>query len=501
MVHVEEEQVLTWYQYIIYASISFLLVCAGGLMSGLTLGLLSLDQMSIKILKKTGSEQEKKYASRLFPILKHHHWLLVTLLLWNAAAMEALPLFLNKIVPEYLAIILSVTFVLIFGEVIPQAAISRFGLAVGGNLHWFVWIAIYVASPAAWPISKVLDLVLGENHTTFYKRAELKELIGIHGEGDNGKGGIGLLTRDEVMIIRGALEMRDKTISSIMMPFDKVFMLEHDEKMEMSTIKKILVSGHSRIPVYTKRRTNITGVMHVKSLIEIDPDDAVPVHDIKLLEPIWVDDNTPIWDMLNIFQTGRGHLAFVKSSTISIGIPPEHHHHHHHHKNHEKDTTTEDCDCIPDEITEDVSLQEEEQEKYIPLGIVTMEDVFEELIQEEIHDEADIKNTGNLIHQQARLAEMIRKVSTPIPQSDNNNNPFHYRQNSYVQTSNLSTSHDIIHKHSKSIPHNRSSLSFGGLNSYVSGDYFSSNIVNPEVSQDDSTPLLANRRDKSVTFQ
>jgi metal transporter CNNM len=40
--------------------------------------------------------------------------------------MEALPIFLDKLVPEYLAIILSVTFVLIFGEIIPQAAISRY---------------------------------------------------------------------------------------------------------------------------------------------------------------------------------------------------------------------------------------------------------------------------------------------------------------------------------------------------------------------------------------
>jgi len=55
------------------------------------------------------------------PILENHHWLLVTLLLCNAAAMEALPLFLDKMMPGYLAIIVSVTAVLFFGEVIPQA--------------------------------------------------------------------------------------------------------------------------------------------------------------------------------------------------------------------------------------------------------------------------------------------------------------------------------------------------------------------------------------------
>ena len=61
--------------------------------------------------------------------------LLFDYIMWeqNALAMEALPLFLDRMVPEFLAIMLSVSFVLIFGEVVPQAAISKYGLAVGGN--------------------------------------------------------------------------------------------------------------------------------------------------------------------------------------------------------------------------------------------------------------------------------------------------------------------------------------------------------------------------------
>jgi len=50
-------------------------------MSGLTLGLLSIDKLTLKILKTTGSPREKRYAARIAPLIKHHHWLLVTLLL------------------------------------------------------------------------------------------------------------------------------------------------------------------------------------------------------------------------------------------------------------------------------------------------------------------------------------------------------------------------------------------------------------------------------------
>ena len=47
--------------------------------------------------------------------------MLATLLLSNALAMESLPIFLDAIMPATLAIILSTTVVLIFGEVVPQA--------------------------------------------------------------------------------------------------------------------------------------------------------------------------------------------------------------------------------------------------------------------------------------------------------------------------------------------------------------------------------------------
>lgn len=63
-----------------------------------------------------GSPTDRKYAARILPLLKRRHLLLVVLLLTNAACMEALPLFLDKIVPEFAAILISVTAVLFFGE-------------------------------------------------------------------------------------------------------------------------------------------------------------------------------------------------------------------------------------------------------------------------------------------------------------------------------------------------------------------------------------------------
>ena len=85
-------------------------------MSGLTIGLMSLDKMTLEIIKRGGDAKERKYAERIIPVIEKHHLLLVTLLLSNAAAMEALPIFLDRISSPVAAILISVSMVLFFGE-------------------------------------------------------------------------------------------------------------------------------------------------------------------------------------------------------------------------------------------------------------------------------------------------------------------------------------------------------------------------------------------------
>jgi len=95
-------------------------ICAG-LAAGLTMGLLSLDITKLEIKAMTGSTAEKNAAISIIPIIKKHHLLLVTLLLFNSMSNEALPIFLGALVPNYIAVILAVILILFFGEIIPSA--------------------------------------------------------------------------------------------------------------------------------------------------------------------------------------------------------------------------------------------------------------------------------------------------------------------------------------------------------------------------------------------
>ncbi|KAM7277617.1 hypothetical protein ACFE04_004751 [Oxalis oulophora] len=404
--------------WFIYAGVCCFLILFAGIMSGLTLGLMSISLVDLEILQRSGTSAEKKQAATIFPVLQKQHQLLVTLLLCNAVAMEALPIYLDKLVNQYLAIILSVTFVLAFGEVIPQAACSRYGLAIGANLSLLVRILMIICYPIAYPIGKVLDWVLGHNEVLF-RRAQLKALVSIHSQ-EAGKGGE--LTHDETTIISGALDLTEKTAAEAMTPIESTFSLDVNSKLDWEAMGKVLARGHSRVPVYSGNPKNIIGLLLVKSLLTVRPETETPVGAVSIRRIPRVPSDMPLYDILNEFQKGSSHMAaVVKAKEKSKALPPTM----------DGDEETEDkkvnegdsqltmpllnkqnenIDSVVVDIDKSsnlgrmsrppsfqqndmttngsVYLSEDIEEGEV-IGIITLEDVFEELLQEEIVDETD----------------------------------------------------------------------------------------------------------------
>ncbi|MBA0608723.1 hypothetical protein Godav_020912, partial [Gossypium davidsonii] len=166
----------------VYLVVCVVLVLFAGLMSGLTLGLMSLSLVDLEVVIKAGEPQDRKNAEKILPIVKNQHLLLCTLLIGNALAMEALPIFLDSLLSEWCSILISVTLILAFGEIIPQAVCSRYGLSVGAKLSVLVRFIVIVLFPVAYPISKqLLDLLLGKRHSALLRRAELKTLVDMLG--------------------------------------------------------------------------------------------------------------------------------------------------------------------------------------------------------------------------------------------------------------------------------------------------------------------------------
>ncbi|KAH8498637.1 hypothetical protein H0E87_017535 [Populus deltoides] len=285
-----------------------LLVLFAGLMSGLTLGLMSMSIVDLEVLAKSGTPKNRKYAAKILPVVKNQHLLLCTLLICNATAMEALPIFLDSLVTAGVAIVISVTLILLFGEILPQSVCSRYGLAIGATVAPFVRLLVWICFPVAYPISKLLDFLLGHGHVALFRRAELKTLVNFHGN-EAGKGGE--LTHDETTIIAGALELTEKTASDAMTPISETFVIDINDKLDRELMSLILEKGHSRVPVYYEQPTNIIGLILASNLLTIHPEDKVPVKNVTIRRIPRVPETLPLYDILNEFQKGHSHMAVV----------------------------------------------------------------------------------------------------------------------------------------------------------------------------------------------
>ncbi|GAA0179481.1 ion channel [Lithospermum erythrorhizon] len=408
----------------IHIMVIMFLVVFAGMMSGLTLGLMSLSLVDLEVLAKSGTPQDQRYAEKILPVVKNQHLLLCTLLICNAAAMEALPIFLDALVTSWGAILISVTLILLFGEIIPQSVCTRYGLAIGATAAPLVRILVWICSPVAYPISKLLDYLLGHGQLTLFRRAELKMLVNLHGN-EAGKGGE--LTHDETTIIAGALELSEKTAGDAMTPIYETFAIDINAKLDRDLMNIIQEKGHSRIPVYYEQHQNIIGLILAKNLLTIHPEDEVPVKSVSIRRIPRVPDSMPLYDILNEFQKGHSHMAVVIRQSNKVveqnGAKSPY-------ENADKDVRLDmDGEKHPPEksLKTKRSLHKwksfpnsgnnsfkspsrgkkwtkemyshilqidgkplpkvpEEEEA---VGIITMEDVIEELLQEEIFDETD----------------------------------------------------------------------------------------------------------------
>ncbi|BGP56244.1 cell agglutination protein Mam3 [Rhodotorula sphaerocarpa] len=338
------------------------LVLLGGVFAGLTLGLMGLDLVNLQVLSTSGDEQEQKDASKVMRLLERgRHWVLVVLLLSNVVVNESLPIFLDSILGGGLgAVILSTTLIVIFGEIIPQSICARHGLRIGAFAAPFVLALMYIEFPIAYPIAKLLDRLLGEEQGVTYKKAELKTFVGLHRQF-----GEETLNDDEVTIISSVLELGDKNVADIMTPLEDIYSLPVDTKLSQRVVDQILASGHSRIPIHAQGdTTDFVGMLIVKKLISYDPEDERQIGDFSLsVLPETGPDSTCL-DVLNYFQQGRSHILLVSETPGEPGGA---------------------------------------------LGVVSLEDVIEEMIGEEIIDETDLYID---IHAKTRVVRAQNRKTT-----------------------------------------------------------------------------------------
>jgi metal transporter CNNM len=224
----------------------------------------------------------------------------------------------------------------IFGEIMPQALFGKDPLKWTYRFLPVLKFMRVITYPASRPLQILLDRLFPRNEYQLQSRRELGLLITEHLGAQESE-----LDEDEVEIIRGALQLSEKKVRDIMTDIRHTYWLTPDTELSEDKIDEIKRQGFSRIPIFNPQLTKSYGVLLMKDLVDIDFDnnhfrvDDMPLHPTQLVGSL-----TALDTMFRKFMSARTHLIPI-----------------------EKD----------DEI----------------IGIVTIEDLIEEIVGHEIEDETD----------------------------------------------------------------------------------------------------------------
>eukprot|EP01069_Polyplicarium_translucidae_P009676 Polyplicarium_translucidae@DN3332_c1_g2_i1.p1 len=321
--------------------------------SGLTLGLMTLDVMQLRMLMESGEThpdpKATKYATmakRIYRVRKDGNFLLVTLLLGNVMVNSALSITMGDLAGGLVGFAISTSVITLFGEILPQAICTRYGLLAGYYLFPLVVVFEVLFFPIGKPIALFLDWILGQEMGTRFTKSQLKAIVNIHEREAK------VLTKEEARILGGGLEFALKATSTAMTPMSAVFGLDASDRFTFTLASSIIASGFSRIPVFDRTKAQcVVGMLMVKDLLLLDPTVEMPVRTLLQVfgRTVYVvDTDTPLFSLLTDFKKGRTHLAVVRR------------------------------------VEEDAAGGDP---YYVHVGIITLEDIIEEILQDEIVDE------------------------------------------------------------------------------------------------------------------
>lgn len=246
------------------------------------------------------------------------------------------------------ATLVMTTLVLVFSEVLPKtyaiANTDRLALATAPTLRFVVLALSPIVLAVQWIVRQTLHLFgidIDASRPVLSAHEELRGTIEVHHLE-------GAMVREDRNRFGGLLDLQDLEVSDVMVHRKNMVMVDADLPTS-EIIRQVLASVHTRIPLWHEDPENIIGILHAKDLLralQSAGNDAERIDIVALLSKPWfVPETTTLNDQLNAFLKQRGHLALVVDEYGAL------------------------------------------------MGLVTLEDIFEEIFGE-IRDEHDLLVSG-----------------------------------------------------------------------------------------------------------
>ena len=269
----------------------------------------SLNQIRLKSRAEDGDSS----AARVLNMAEQYDKLLSTILIGNnivniAAASIGTILFTQMLGAERGATVSTIVLtiiVLIFGEVTPKSLAKEMPEKVATAVSPFLVLLMALMTPLTWLFTQWKKLLSRFVHSGEADTITEGELMTMVSEAEND----GELTDRESELIRSAIEFDDVEVEEILTPRVDVVAVEDDIPLE-ELAQTFAESGYSRLPVYHGTIDNIIGVVHEKDFYIARLKKATKIDDL-VVPTLYTTGSTQISQLLRTLREQHHHLAVV----------------------------------------------------------------------------------------------------------------------------------------------------------------------------------------------
>lgn len=284
---------------------------------------ISFNTANKKRLKKA-SEEGKKSATIAYNIIENFNTALSAILIGNnlaniacttSATVIALALFEHMTNGDSIASVVSTVvmtvIILIFGEIVPKIVAKNNADVMVHGFAYIITVVKWILSPLVWLVMaliKGLEKLWGKDDedAPTVTEEELSSIIETVEEE-------GVIDEDKKELLQSALQFRDTTVEEIMTP--RIDMLSFDITHSLDKLRYIAeTSRYSRIPVYDESIDDIIGVLYLNRYYrKITGEGVNNKTELRklLMEPCFIHKTMKLNRALNILRERKTHLAIV----------------------------------------------------------------------------------------------------------------------------------------------------------------------------------------------
>ncbi|WP_367361513.1 hemolysin family protein [Mesotoga sp.] len=304
------------------ALLGFLLYLSG-IFSGTETALMSMSKLKLRDLM---DDKEKRFSKSVRYFVENPNSVLTAILVMNnvvnilsssLATLLALQLLPSNSAGIAAALVTGVmTFlILVFGEITPKIFARENSERLFRKMITVISVITMILKPLLWLLLRISNFFIvfiggkKADFAPFITEDEIRSAVDAgHEEG--------VLQSEERMIMKRTLELKDISVKEIMTPRVEIVALE-EEKPLIDLMELVQSEGYSRYPIYRENIDRIVGVCYAKDLLNfiLDRKDNDVLHSISVEEimraPYFVPETKKVDDLLREFREKKNHLAVV----------------------------------------------------------------------------------------------------------------------------------------------------------------------------------------------